>query len=133
MDSQQELFSALLVALKKELECGVYDGFLPSEDTAYPFVYLADSQLVDDYGNKTMLMGTVSQTIDVWSNNPRKRGELSDVMNQVKEICRKLTHTKSYAWQVTSINQTILADTSTSVPLMHGALNIDFKIRGGQI
>lgn len=45
MDPQQELFSAVLMALKEKYEdtgVGVYDTDLPPEDTPYPFVYLAD-------------------------------------------------------------------------------------------
>lgn len=66
MDAQQELFSTLLVQLKEEFKekgIGVYDGFMPPEGTAYPFVYLADSQFVDSYDNKTMIRGSVYQTI----------------------------------------------------------------------
>ena len=45
MDPQQELFSALLLELKKQYPDGVYDTFLPPEGTPYPFIYLADSDL----------------------------------------------------------------------------------------
>ena len=47
MDPQQEIFTRLLVDLKA-LGYDVYDGALPPEDTAYPFIYLADSQLIDE-------------------------------------------------------------------------------------
>lgn len=62
MDPQQELFSALLLELKKQYPDGVYDTFLPPEGTPYPFIYLADSDL-NDRANKTAVFGTVSQTI----------------------------------------------------------------------
>ena len=133
MDSQQEIYSALLVALKKNLDCGVYDGYLPSDDTPYPFVYLADSQLIDDYGNKTMVLGTVNQTIHIWHNNFRKRGDVSSIMQEIKAICRSIEHTSSYAWSVSNINQRILTDDSTKVPLMHGILEVDFRIIGGKV
>ena len=83
MDSQQELFIALKVQLEKALKSkgvNVYDTFLPSEGTPYPYVYIGSSQLVDDYGNKTMILGNITQVVDVWHNNPRKRGELSEIM-----------------------------------------------------
>lgn len=70
MDPQQELFSALLLELKKQYPDGVYDTFLPPEGTPYPFIYLADSDL-NDRANKTAVFGTVSQTIHVWHDNPR--------------------------------------------------------------
>lgn len=47
MDPQQELFAELLQKIK-EWGYDVYDGALPPKDTPYPFVYLADSQQIDD-------------------------------------------------------------------------------------
>ena len=38
MDPQQELFSYLLVTLKKEYQDMVFDGFMPPEGTPYPFM-----------------------------------------------------------------------------------------------
>lgn len=134
MDSQQELFSALLVKLKKELESkgvNVYDTFLPSEETPYPYVYVGNSQLIDDYGNKTMILGSITQVVDVWHNNPRKRGELSEIMMIVKNVARQINRTNNFAFQIKDINQRILPDTSTSEPLMHGVLELDFRITGG--
>lgn len=133
MDSQQELFSALLVKLKKEFESkgvNVYDTFLPSEGTPYPYVYIGNSQLVDDYGNKTMILGSITQVVDVW-HNPRKRGELSEIMMIVKNVARQINRTNNFAFQIKDINQRILPDTSTSEPLMHGVLELDFRITGG--
>lgn len=134
MDSQQELFIALKVQLEKALKgknVNVYDTFLPSEGTSYPYVYIGNSQLVDDYGNKTMILGTITQVVDVWHNNPRKRGELSEIMMIVKDVARQISRTSNFAFQISNINQRILPDTSTSEPLMHGVLELDFRITGG--
>lgn len=134
MDSQQELFTALKVQLEKALKSkgvNVYDAFLPSEGTPYPYVYIGNSQLVDDYGNKTMILGSITQVVDVWHNNPRKRGELSEIMMIVKNVARQINRTNNFAFQIKGINQRILPDTSTSEPLMHGVLELDFRITGG--
>lgn len=134
MDSQQELFIALKVQLERALksrDVNVYDTFLPSEGTSYPYVYIGNSQLVDDYGNKSMILGTITQVVDVWHNNPRKRGELSEIMMIVKDVARQISRTSSFAFQISNINQRILPDTSTSEPLMHGVLELDFRITGG--
>ena len=134
MDSQQELFIALKVQLEKALKSkgvNVYDTFLPCEGTPYPYVYIGSSQLVDDYGNKTMILGTITQVVDVWHNNPRKRGELSEIMMIVKDVARQISRTSSFAFRISNINQRILPDTSTSEPLMHGVLELDFRITGG--
>lgn len=134
MDSQQELFTALKVQLEKALKSkgvNVYDTFLPSEGTPYPYVYIGNSQLVDDYGNKTMILGSITQVVDVWHNNHRKRGELSEIMMIVKNVARQINRTNNFAFQIKDINQRILPDTSTSEPLMHGVLELDFRITGG--
>ena len=86
MDPQQELFTAVLVELRKRYPDRVYDTFLPPEGTPYPFVYLADNQQVD-VQNKTAIFGNVSQTIHVWHDNPRQRGTVSQMMLDVKRIC----------------------------------------------
>lgn len=134
MDAQQELFSALLVQLKEQFKdkgVGVYDGFLPPEGTAYPFVYLADSQFVDSYDNKTMIRGRVYQTIDLWHNNCRERGTVSDILNHIKDLSRRVQKTKKYCWRIRHIGQRILSDNTTSEPLLHGVLELEYEITGG--
>ena len=103
MDPQQELFTALLLQLKEAFPGKVYDGFLPPEDTPYPFVYLADSQLIDTE-MKNAVTGTVYQTIDVWHSTPEKRGTVSAMLLQIKGICRKLEHTDNFAWLIHNID-----------------------------
>ena len=82
MDPQQELFTILKIELEK-LGYDVYDGYLPDNETTYPFVYLADSQLTDDI-NKTAVFGNVYQTIHVWHNNPKQRGTVSKILLNIK-------------------------------------------------
>jgi hypothetical protein len=125
MDPQQELFSALLVALKKEYPDSVYDTFLPPEGTPYPFLYLADNDQ-NDRENKSAVFGTVSQTIHVWHSNPRQRGTVSQILLQAKQICRKLEHTGHFSWSVQDLNQRILPDTTTNQPLLHGIVEVTF-------
>lgn len=125
MDPQQELFTELLLELRK-LGYDVYDTFLPPEDTPYPFVYLADSQQTDD-ANKTAVFGNVYQTIHVWHNNPRQRGTVSQMLLDIKKICYKLEHTENFAWMIQNVNQQILPDNTTKTPLLHGLLEVEFK------
>ena len=125
MDPQQELFTELLLKIK-ELGYGVYDTFLPPEDTPYPFIYLADSQQTDD-PNKTAVFGNVYQTIHVWHNNPRQRGTVSKILLDIKKVCYRLEHTGNFAWMVQNINQRILPDNTTKTPLLHGLLEVEFK------
>lgn len=125
MDPQQELFTALLLGIK-ELGYDVYDGFLPPDDTPYPFVYLGDSQQTDD-ANKTAVFGNVYQTIHVWHNNPRERGVVSAILLAVRQTCRKTGHTAHFAWDLRNANQRILPDNTTQTPLLHGILEVEYK------
>lgn len=125
IDPQQELFARLLGDIG-EIGYDVYDGFLPPDNTPYPFVYLADSLQIDD-ANKTAVLGNVYQTIHVWHNNPKQRGTVSKILSNLKILCRDLEHTKSFAWDLRNVDQRLLADTTTKQPLLHGVLEVEFK------
>lgn len=134
MDPQQEIFTSLLVALKKSFEKNgyeVYDGELPPEGTPYPFIYLADSQQVDERVGKREIMANVYQTVHVWHNNPRERGTVSSIMYGVKAIAYKTNKTTHFTWEIGNIEQRIISDNITKSPLVHGILNIEFKMTGG--
>nr|WP_300326562.1 hypothetical protein [uncultured Anaerostipes sp.] len=125
MDPQQELFTELLMQLKN-IGYDVYDTFLPPEDTPYPFLYLADSQQIDNQ-NKTAVFGNVYQTIHVWHNNPKQRGTVSKMLLDVKKVCYQLEHTASFAWMIRNVDQRILPDNTTKTPLLHGLLEVEFS------
>lgn len=128
MDPQQELFTALLAALKGQ-GYDVYDGFMPPDDTPYPFVYLADSHQVDAE-NKSAIFGDVYQTIHVWHDSPKRRGTVSGMLGNIKALCRSISATDNFSWSVRSMDQRILTDTTTKVPLLHGLLDVGFKFSG---
>lgn len=125
IDPQQELFIALKLAFEA-LGYDVHDGFLPPEGTAYPFVYMGDFQQIDD-ANKTAVFGNVIATIHVWSNTPKNRGTLSNMLLNIKTACRKTDHTSNFTWSVRDINQRILPDNTTKTPLLHGVIEAEFK------
>ena len=125
MDPQQELFTELLIRIKAE-GYDVYDGFLPPEGTPYPFVYLADSQQTD-VANKSAVFGSVYQTIHVWSNTPKNRGTVSDMLLGIKNICRRVRDTDNFTWLLKNVSQRILTDNTTKEPLLHGIIEAEFK------
>ncbi len=129
IDPQQEIFTKLKVEIGKSYN--VYDGALPPADTPYPFVYLGETTLQDDYGNKTMVLANVGVTIHIWSDNFEKRGTHSEMLRTVKEIARGITETTNYSWNVTSVYQRQLEDNTTKTPLLHGVLEINYKLLGG--
>lgn len=126
-DPQQELFTALLGELKKEFgEDKVFDGFLPPEDTPYPFVYLADVSQTDGQ-TKSGMIGSVTQTVHVWHNDPKKRGTVSGMLLKIKEICARLEQTGNFGWMLSGVSTRILPDTTTKQPLLHGVIEAVFK------
>uniref|UniRef100_UPI00359C839B hypothetical protein n=1 Tax=Thomasclavelia spiroformis TaxID=29348 RepID=UPI00359C839B len=125
MDPQQELFTILKLKLE-ELGYDVYDGFLPPKNTPYPFIYLADSHLIDD-ANKSAVFGNVYQTVHIWHNNSKQRGTVSKMLLDIKNTARKIDKTDNFSWFIIDVEQSILADTITSTPLMHGVLELKFK------
>lgn len=124
-DPQQELFSKLKTEIES-LGYDVYDGFLPPEETPYPFVYMGNCQQTDD-ANKSAVFGNVYQTIHIWSNTPLKRGTVSKMLLTIKNVCRSIKHTDSFSWFVRKINQRITEDNSTKTPLLHAVLEVEFK------
>ena len=125
LDPQQELFTAVKLALEAQGNA-VYDGFLPPDGTPYPFVYLADCTQNDTI-YKDRIAGTVVLRVHFWHNNPGKRGTVSRMMLEAKDAIRRISHTPHYAWNVASIYQQILSDSTTKTPLLHGVLEIEFK------
>lgn len=95
MDAQQELFTRLLTDLRSK-GYDVYDGFLPSEDTPYPFIYLSDSRQTDRM-TKTNLTGIVYQTIDVWGNSPKNRGTISNILQDIFKTPYQVNH-MGFCW-----------------------------------
>lgn len=127
-DPQQELFSRLYVDLTehfKEKGYGVYDGALPPENTAYPFIYLGDCTQ-NDTDTKTQVMGVVNQTIHVWHNKANERGTVSGILYDIKTICRRIRHTDNLSVVVKIPTQRIFADDTTKTPLLHGVVEVEF-------
>lgn len=123
-DPQQEIFSQ--VKLDTEAKgYDVYDGFLPPENTPYPFIYLGDCTQADT-DCKNAVYGRVHLVIHFWHNNPRQRGTVSGMIAAVKAICRNITHTAHYKWDARGINTRIFPDNTTKSPLLHGVLEVDF-------
>lgn len=124
MDKQQKVFTALLVALRAS-DYDVYDGFLPPEGVPYPFIYLGESEQTEGL-LKNGHQSTVYQTIHVYHNNPRARGTMSRVMAAVKQACYDITESEP-GIMLTGLSQQLLHDNSTSVPLMHGIVDVTYR------
>lgn len=123
MDAQQELF----IALRKGIIAkgyAVYDGALPPADTPYPFVYLGDFRQFET-DHKNAITGTVFPTIHVWHNDVGRRGDVSQMVLDVKSVIRSISRTANYAWLMRNVNGQILPDNTTKTPLLHGIVEAD--------
>lgn len=123
MDAQQELFTALKLAIEKEYD--EYDGCLPKKAN-YPFVYIADNELDDNF-TKCGITGSVVQTLHIWHDNPLERGTVSSMLLRIKEIARGIKRTDNFSWYIRGLNQRILTDDSTDRSLLHGVLTIEYR------
>lgn len=124
MDEQQTLFTTLRLALEDK-GLSVYDGNLPPEGTLYPFCYLADTEQDEAMTKRTRgATGTIKQTIHVWHDNARQRGTMSRVAAEVMDTCRDIEDESPYTLR--SLSQTILADNTTAVPLMHAVITAEY-------
>lgn len=124
-DPQQEIFTALNKALRAA-GYDVYDGILPAEGTPYPFIYLGETMQTDS-DTKYLVFSYITQTIHVWHNNYSKRGELSAMLLDIKQKCRAL-RSDSCPITVRNISQQIIEDTTTSQPLMHGIIDVEWVV-----
>lgn len=123
MDPQQILFTRLLTDLRAK-GYDVYDGMMPPEGTPYPFIYLGDSQTVDE-NRKQAVQGTVYQTIHIWHDNVRQRGTLSAMVLDVKTVCRQLENKSR--WLLDECSCQILPDDTTNNRLMHAVIEVGFR------
>ena len=123
MDAQQELFIALKLGIEAK-GYKVYDGFLPPEDTEYPFVYMGDFRQADKE-HKNAVTGIVYPTVHVWHNNPRQRGTVSSIVSDIKAVCRSINRTGNFAWMIRNVNSQIFPDNTTKTPLLHGVVELE--------
>lgn len=123
MDAQQELFTALKLGIEAK-GYKVYDGFLPPEDTEYPFVYMGDFRQADKE-HKNAVTGIVYPTVHVWHNNPRQRGTVSSIVSDIKAVCRSINRTGNFAWMIRNVNSQIFPDNTTKTPLLHGVVELE--------
>lgn len=122
MQAQQELFTYFKTQLN------AYDGHLPPKGTPYPFYYLADTR--QQYGaSKSQEYGYVTLVVHIWHNNEKERGTVSEMMNTVLNTAGNLTETSNYKWSLirNETEQQILADNTTTPPLMHGWNSLRFS------
>ena len=122
MSPQQQVYDEVF---KTCLDLGhdTYD-FLPPSSAKLPFVYVGE-QFDQDRDTKTVIYGDVQQTIHIYGNYKNRR-QVTDMMNSIKRELRKKRKTENYYITIRNINSQTLIDESTSQPLLHGIVEVDF-------
>jgi hypothetical protein len=132
---QQAIFSALYKEISEIYPC--YKDTLPPEGTEYPFdyqypfVYLGGTTLTPSFSTKYHPLGNVSCNIDVWHDNPQKRGTVSEMLYQIEKICYEL-NVVGYKISVREIVENIRNDDSSATPLLRGSVAVTFDLQGGK-
>ena len=124
-DPQQIIYTAIIKTLRAA-GYDVYDGLLPSEDVPYPFIYLGET-MQNDTGNKSCVFAYITQSIHVWNNDYTKRGDFSAMLLDIKTKCRTLKSDICPIY-VRNMSQQILDDTTTSQPLMHAIIDVEWVV-----
>ncbi len=104
-----------------ELGYSVYDSFLPSTGTPYPFVYISETWQNDEL-NKTAMFGTVGIPVHIYHNNPRQRGTVSAMLNAIRGEAQKIDG----RWIYQNGTTQIITDNTTKTPLLHGIITLKF-------
>lgn len=99
--------------------------YLPAKDAGYPFVFVGE-QFDQDRATKSIIYGRVQQRIHIY-HDYKKRRELTTMIDSIKRELRKLKNTESFYISVKNIESRILPDNSTSQPLLHGVVEVDFQ------
>lgn len=100
-----------------------YD-YLPLDDVHYPFIFVGEDSSTD-IPNKTAIHGSYNLTLHIY-NDQKKRGTTSTMMLNIKQALRELKHTQGFYVSVNNINDQIIQDTTTNVPLSHGIIDVEF-------
>ena len=120
---QHQIYDAVFSASEK-LGYATFD-YLPSDKTAYPFVFIGE-QFDQDRATKSVIYGRVQQRIHIY-HNYKKRRELTTMIDAIKRESRKLKHTETFYVSVKNIESRIIPDNSTAQALLHGFIEIEFQ------
>ena len=128
IEVQEELFDRLYYFSQDELGFDTYDS-LPRDGTKYPFVEVAETDLVSD-NLKNAYSGTITQTINVWGDQDM-RFLVAQMMNK---LCVNRVSSDHYTFNLKSMQKRILPDSSVpNTRLFHGILTLEYVYTKGKI
>jgi hypothetical protein len=119
---EQEIFDAIFSTCLN-LGYRTYD-YLPPNGTQYPFVYIGEV-FQQDRHTKSGLFGDIQVTVHIF-NDRKKRKETTTMRDTIKNELYKLKRAGNINVMLKRGTGQILIDNSTSEPLLHGILELEF-------
>lgn len=126
MSPEQAIFTAVRQAC---IETGndTYD-YLPPDEVDYPFIFIGEQFGTGLRNNRDRRFNEVEQTIHVYHDNYRQRGTFSKVLEDIKDKVFQIKHVNGRRVTIESDMTRTIADQSTDIKLMHGVIEITFRI-----
>ena len=123
---EQSLYSKIRVILTNA-GLDVYDTPTAPPEASYPFACFGEGGNSLTFG-KNFQRGQVTETIHIWSNKPRLRGDFSRLMTKITCGIRQIDQAGGHIVIVQEINTRTILDDSTGSMLLHGVIEPTFRV-----
>jgi len=125
MSPEQALFTKVkLIAMETDIDTYEY---LPN-NVDYPFIFIGEQFGDGIRDNKDTRFITVSQSVHIYHDNHRQRGTISSIIYDLQKEIFKIKRVGGRKVEIVDDNLQILPDNTTNTPLLHGVLDITFRI-----
>ncbi|MDL4842836.1 hypothetical protein [Aquibacillus rhizosphaerae] len=110
------------------LNYSTYDYSPPKEQgVPYPFVHVGETIGADVINNKTVITGTLTQTVHVWAL-ATDRATFADMVHKLEKEFRKITRLTNYNVRLIALDSNEIYDNTTTDNLLHGIIQVEYKI-----
>ena len=122
---QQEVFNLCRSIAIEVFGDNVYTS-RPLTEVNYPFCEVSEQQTVESV-NKSTVIPTIFQTFHIFADN-KKQGTARKLANDIKTKLREAKNTKHYYIGIKNIRERTLQDNTTSTPLFHIVMEVEFVL-----
>ena len=99
-----------------------YD-YLPEADAKYPFIYIGNSNDLDQ--SRSDLLGTVDQTIHIYATS-EQRADLDVLKVKLHDSIRNIRQAFDYNVNLINYTQRNINDNTDVLPLIHTVIDVSF-------
>lgn len=121
--AQDAIFDEVMVQCLK-VHNAVYPYIAPPK-TPLPFVYVGEQYDNDTY-TKGNVHGYVTQRVHIYGEI-NKRGDVGVLASSIRNRLRALNRAGGYQVNCRDSNQTVMVDQSTTTPLWHYVVEVQYK------